>query len=103
LETSKAKGKKQKKKEEEKMNNSERFFLTKVFLGGVAKGGFVGGAIGTTITVFAIINHINNQELHLAHRLQAMDERAYAGRQDTALLAKELGELRKVVDEGTKN
>jgi hypothetical protein len=100
--TSKAKGKKQKNKEE-KMNNSHRFLGAKAFLGGVAKGGFVGGAIGTTITVFAIINHINNEELHLAYRLQGIDERAHAARQDTALLAKELGELRKVVDEGRKN
>lgn len=89
--------------EKKKKMNSERIFLAKAFLGGVAKGGFVGGAIGTTVTVFAIINHINNEELHLAHRLQGIDERAHAARQDTTLLAKELGELRKVVYEGKKN
>jgi hypothetical protein len=85
------------------MSSSHRFLLAKSFLGGVAKGGFVGGAIGTTISVFMIIHRIENDKLQLAHRLRRMDERAYEYRQDNRLLAKELVELRKVVDEGRKN
>jgi hypothetical protein len=80
--------------------NSHRFLL---FLGGVAKGSFVCGAIGTTIMVHKIIGHIENEELQLAHRLRGMEERMYASRQDIFLLDQKLDDLRKIVKEGITN
>ena len=76
--------------------------LAKSFLGGVAKGGFVGGAIGTTISVFVIVHQIETDKLQLAHRLRGMEERMDVSRQKTTILVQELDELRKVVQEGSR-